>query len=128
MTGPQRTPLPARVAAERHGRRAERLAELALLLKGFRIVARRFRAAGGEIDLIARRRGLIVFAEVKARASLDEAVFAVTPRTRRRIENAGRRFLALNPRLSPDEVRYDIIAVAGWKLRHLADAWREYDR
>lgn len=127
MTAP-RTRSPARVAAERRGRRAERLAELALFFKGFRIIARRFKAAGGEIDLVARRGPLLVFAEVKARASLDEAVFAVTPRARRRIEDAGRRFLALNPRLSPEAVRYDILAVAGWRVRHLADAWREYDR
>ncbi|MGE0410128.1 MAG: YraN family protein [Amphiplicatus sp.] len=117
----------SREAAERRGRRAEWLAALALTARGFRILARRFRAAGGEIDLVALRGRLLVFAEAKARARLDEAVFAVTTTTRRRIEAAGRVFLARHPGLAPEAVRYDIVAVAGWRIRHVPDAWREGD-
>lgn len=119
---------PARIAAERHGRRAEWLASLHLFSRGFQIVERRFRAAGGEIDLVARRGGLLVLAEVKARPTLDDAVFSVTTRTRRRIEAAGRLFIAKHPRLAGLACRYDIIAVAGWRIRHIPDAWREEDR
>ncbi|MBB5517695.1 YraN family protein [Amphiplicatus metriothermophilus] len=115
----------ARAAAERSGRRAELLAACLLTLKGFRILARRFRASGGEIDLVAKRGRLLVLVEVKARRSLDEAVFAVTPRARRRIARAGRAFVARAPGLADCAVRYDIVAVAGLRLRHLADAWRE---
>ncbi|MEX0644853.1 MAG: YraN family protein [Parvularculaceae bacterium] len=118
----------ARVAAERHGRRAEWLASLYLYCRGFHIIARRFKAAGGEIDLVAQRGGLLVFAEVKARPSLDEAVLAVTPKARRRMEAARRMFLARHPRLAELAQRYDILAVAGFRVRHVADAWREEDR
>jgi putative endonuclease len=45
---------------------------------------KRFRTPYGEIDIVARRRNLLVFVEVKARASLDEAAYAVTPRASRR--------------------------------------------
>jgi len=122
-------PLPdKRQRAERLGRRAEWLAAVILILKGFSIVERRFKAAGGEVDIAARRGSLLVLAEVKARPSLDEAVFAVTPKTRRRIEAAGRALLARRPRLAECALRYDIIAVSGWRVRHLADAWRESDR
>ena len=114
--------------AERLGRRAEWLAAFILIMKGFSIVERRFKAAGGEVDIAARRGSLLVLVEVKARASLDEAVFAVTPKTRRRIEAAGRALLARRPRLAECALRYDIIAVSGWRVRHLADAWRESDR
>lgn len=117
----------ARAAAERHGRRAETLASLYLGCRGFQIVARRFKAAGGEIDLVARRGGLLVLAEVKARPTLDDAVFSVTARTCRRIEAAGRIFVSRHPGLAELARRYDIIAVAGWRVRHIPDAWREED-
>lgn len=117
----------SRRGAERLGRRAEQLAGLWLTAKGFHIFERRFRAAGGEIDLAAKRGRLVVFAEVKARASLDQAIFAVTTQNRRRIEAAGRALIAQRPHLAQCALRYDIIAVAGWRVRHLADAWREGD-
>ena len=44
-----------RRVAEKRGRRAELIAELFLLTKGFRTVARRFKTKAGEVDLIARR-------------------------------------------------------------------------
>ena len=50
------------------------------MLKGYRILARRYRTPHGEIDIVARRQQLIAFVEVKARASLDDAAYAVTPR------------------------------------------------
>lgn len=118
----------ARLRAEREGRRAEWLAGLFLRLKGFRILARRFKSPAGEIDLVARRGGLVALIEVKTRPGLDEAVFAVTPKTRRRVEAAGRLFVARHPHLAALALRYDIIAVAGWRLRHIADAWREGER
>ncbi|MFQ5563120.1 MAG: YraN family protein [Parvularculaceae bacterium] len=111
--------------AERAGRLAEILAALYLSLKGFAILERRFRAGGGETDLIARRGRLLVFVEVKRRASLDDAVFAVTPRGRRRIEAAARAYLSRRPVLADADIRYDIMAVAGLRLRHLPGAWRD---
>ena len=44
-----------------------------LIAKGFRIVARRFKSPVGEIDIVARRRSLLIFVEVKARPDLEEA-------------------------------------------------------
>ncbi|MEQ1931787.1 MAG: YraN family protein [Parvularculaceae bacterium] len=117
-----------RAEAERQGRRAERLAAFYLQLKGYRLLARRFKAAGGEIDLAARRGDVLVFAEVKARADLDAGVLAVTPSSRRRVEAAGRAFIASRPHLAPLGVRYDIMAVSGVRIRHLRDAWREGER
>jgi putative endonuclease len=116
-----------RAQAERHGRHAEHLAALNLMLAGFSIVARRFKAAGGELDLVARRGTLLVLAEVKARRTLDDALLAVTPQTRRRIEAAGRMFIARHPGFAAFSLRYDVVAVAGWRVRRVADAWREGD-
>src|SRR5882757_9209973 len=58
---------PARVAAFRTGLSAETRAAAFLMAKGYRILAKRFRTPYGEIDLVARRRNLVAFIEVKAR-------------------------------------------------------------
>src|SRR5262245_53845592 len=84
---------PERVAAFRTGLSAESRAAAYLMAKGYRILAKRFRTPYGEIDLVARRRNLIDFVEVKARENLDDAAFAVTPRQQQRIINAARGWL-----------------------------------
>jgi len=82
------TPRPERQAAFRVRISAESRAAAFLIAKGFCILARRWRSPLGEIDIVARRRRLLVFAEVKARASLDEAAESVNERQRRRIAAA----------------------------------------
>lgn len=114
-----------RQAAERAGRRAEWLAALHLQLAGFAILARRFKCPAGEIDIVAKRGRLLVLAEVKARADADAALLAVTAKARKRIEAAGRAFLSRHPRLADCDLRYDIVAVSGLRVRRFADAWRE---
>jgi putative endonuclease len=117
-----------RVKAERGGRQAETVAAALLVLKGYEILARRFETPGGEIDLVARKGGTIVFVEVKARRAIDAALFAVTRKTRLRIEAAARSFQTRHPRYAELGVRFDIVALAGWRFRHVRDAWREGDR
>ncbi len=116
---------PKRVRAEQSGRLAERLAEIAYRLRGFDILDRRFKAAGGEIDLVARKGALLVFIEVKRRAAIDAAIFAVTATNRRRLEQAGRSWVSRHPVFARADLRYDIAAVAGWRVEIIADAWRE---
>src|ERR1700716_1113000 len=82
---------PTKVAAP--ARAAEGRAAAFLMAKGYRILAKRFRTPYGEIDLVARKRNLVAFVEVKARASLDEAAYAVTPRQQARIIDAAQAWL-----------------------------------
>ncbi len=121
MTGPSEK----RTRAERSGRRAETLAAWAYRLKGFEIMDRRYKAAGGEIDLVARKGPLLVFIEVKRRAAMDEALFAVTYKNRRRMEQAVKSWLARHSRLAQSDVRFDIAAVAGWRVKIVESAWRD---
>lgn len=110
---------------ERQGRRAENVAALWLQLKGYRILARRARTPGGEIDLIARRGAVLAFVEVKARARRESAIEAVLPGARKRIEDAARVWGA--GRRGADQLnwRFDVIAIVPGKLpHHLRDAWR----
>jgi putative endonuclease len=115
---------PERVAAFRTGLSAESRAAALLVAKGFRIVARRWKSPVGEIDIVARRRSLMVFVEVKARNNLDEAAESVTMRQRSRIANAAEAFIATYPDSSVTEMRFDAILVAPGKMpRHIPGAF-----
>jgi putative endonuclease len=101
----------ARYRAYRKGHRGEFAASLALLLKGYRIVARRFRTKAGEIDLIARRGDLILVVEVKARPTLLQAMEAITITAERRIEAATDIWLSRQVDHARLSVRFDMVAV-----------------
>ena len=109
------------------GHRGERFAALALQLKGYRILATRFRTKGGEIDLIARRGDLVAFVEVKARPTLGEAMDAVGPSAQRRIEAAADRWLSKQADYGRLSARFDIVAVLPrrWPA-HVPNAWQAH--
>ena len=115
---------PERVAAFRTGISAESRAAAFLMAKGYRILAKRYRTPHGEIDLVARRRNLIAFVEVKARASLDDAAFAVTPRQQQRIIDAAQGWLVAHPEHAEFELRFDAMLIAPKRLpRHVLAAF-----
>jgi putative endonuclease len=99
----------------RRGHRGECLAALALMAKGFRIVARRYRTRLGEIDLIARRGDLVLIVEVKVRGSLVEAMEAIARESERRIERAADLWLSRQPDYARLSVRFDMVAVLPWR-------------
>src|SRR6266436_9232362 len=115
---------PERIAAFRTGLSAESRAAAFLMAKGYRILAKRFRTPYGEIDLVARKRNLLVFIEVKARASLDEAAYAVTPRQQARIIDAAGAWLMTHPEHAEFDLRFDAVLIAPRRLpRHLLAAF-----
>jgi putative endonuclease len=115
---------PARVAAFRTGLSAESRAGAYLMAKGYRILAKRFRTRYGEIDIVARKRHLLAFVEVKARPSLDEAAYAVTPRQQGRIIAAAQAWLMAHPEHAEYELRFDAMLIAPGRLpRHLLGAF-----
>jgi putative endonuclease len=115
--------------AEVRGRRSEFLAIALLVLKGYRILARRLRTPLGEIDLVAKSpTGLVCFIEVKARAEALAAVQSLSDKQKARIGRAAMHYLAQHPKLARKGLRFDIIAVAPGRVpRHHRDAWRSGD-
>ena len=114
-----------RRGAELWGRWAEALAAWRLRLAGYRIVARRFRVAQGEVDLVARRGRVLAMVEVKARADAGSAADALQPRQRQRIERAALAYLQRNPELSALRLRFDLMLIVPRRWpRHIIDAWR----
>ncbi|WOS63073.1 YraN family protein [Sinorhizobium fredii] len=113
-----------KLRALKRGHLAEYRAALCLIVKGYRIIAMRYRTKLGEIDIIARRGDLIACVEVKARASFEGAVFAVSDTAQRRIRAASDIWLSRQADFHRLSVRYDIVAVMPWRWpRHLPDAF-----
>lgn len=111
--------------AYRLGHGAESLAALILRLKGWRILARRFKSGAGEVDLIARRGDVLAFVEVKARSSRTAALEAVSATARGRIIRAAQIFLVQNPDHADSTQRFDLMLIVPWRLpEHLTDAFR----
>jgi putative endonuclease len=114
----------SRQRAERRGRRAETIAAWYLRLKGFRILARRYRTPVGEIDLIARRGRLVAFVEVKQRPTPGEAAEAVGPAGRRRIARAAAAWLATHPAAAGLDFRFDVVITSPARLpSHICGAF-----
>src|ERR1700693_2631655 len=113
---PKAAPRPERVKAFRLGLSAESRAAMFLIAKAYRILARRWKTPFGEIDIVARRRRTLVFVEVKARGSNDEAAEAVSERTKQRIIRAAELWLAHRPENVNAEIRFDVIVIAPGKM------------
>lgn len=110
--------------AEQRGRRAETIAAWWLRFHGWRILARRMKMRGGEVDLIARRGKLVAFVEVKQRATAGAAAMALDRHRLRRVAIAAEQ---LAPRYARpgDDIRIDAIFIVPGRLPlHLADVWQ----
>ncbi|MDE2998632.1 MAG: ribonuclease HII [Gemmatimonadota bacterium] len=113
----------------RTGKRGENAAAALLARTGFRILRRNFRAAGGEVDLIASTAHDLVFIEVKTSAAkgFGPPETRVTPEKQRQIARVARAYLQRHPApgLAP---RFDVIAVhfgsGPPRIRHLQAAFR----
>jgi len=114
-----------RAGAEARGRAAEARVAAMLAAEGFVCLGQRQRTPAGEIDLVVTRAGLLVFVEVKARATLAEAAFALAPRQQARLLAAAEAWMAEHPEEGRAGVRFDLIVMdAAGRMRRVVDAIR----
>ena len=92
------------------GLMAEGLAAQMYLARTAELLGQRTRIAGSEIDMIVRDANQTVFVEVKARRTLSDAAYAVSPRQSRRLAIAAQAWLEREGRLS-DDIRFDVVLV-----------------
>ena len=112
------------LASRLPGQRAEILAALLLMLKGYRIIGFRVPTSLGEVDIVAARRTTLAIIEVKRRASIEAALEAVSPHQRQYLRRAGRQISSTHIGLRDFWVRLDLIAIAPGRLpRHIPTAW-----
>jgi putative endonuclease len=100
------------VARQNLGKSGEDLAVRELEARGYAILARRYRTKHGEIDIVARDGGTIVFVEVKARvnAEFGTAAEAVTPRKQRRLAAMAIDYIARH-HIVDTPCRFDVVAI-----------------
>lgn len=113
-----------RQKAHIRGIKAEGIAAVLLNFKGYRVLQRRYKTKLGEIDLVIKRGKVVAFVEVKARASVDDAAYAITEHQKKRIEGAARVFLSSYPEYSEYFCRFDAVLVAPMRMpTHITNAW-----
>jgi putative endonuclease len=113
-----------RQAAETKGRAAEASVAALWQAQGFSVLARRLRSKSGEIDLVVADPSTLVFVEVKARKSFDDAAYAVLPNQQLRLLQAADSALALHEEWTRPNIRFDVALVCGGAIRHIEDAIR----
>lgn len=107
------------------GASAEAAATRLLLERGYQIVERNFRCHAGELDVIARDRGVLVFVEVRSRADArhGHAAEMVDAPKQRQVARVAAYYLALRDP-DHDQVRFDVVAITGGEIELIQDAWR----
>ena len=105
----------ARGARMRRGHAAEMLALAHLQRHGLSLVARNFRARGGEIDLVMRDGGVLVFVEVRSRrtTSFMHPRDSIDAGKQQRLIRAAQRFLQCHPRCAALPCRFDAVLLSG---------------
>jgi putative endonuclease len=112
-----------RQLAERSGREGERRAAFWLRAKGWRILATRVKTPRGEIDLVAKRGGMIAFVEVKWRRKSANLDLAIDEHRLARVA-AAVECVAHDYATEGEDIRIDVILLAPGALpRHIANAW-----
>jgi putative endonuclease len=115
---------PERVTRYWRGHVAEWIAAAYLIVRGYRILARRFRTPFGEVDIVARRGKRLAFVEVKRRPTVTEAEWSFGPTQGERIGRAAEHFMRRHRRYRDHEMGMDLILVGqrGWPC-HLPNAF-----
>ena len=112
-----------RQLAEQSGREGERRAALWLRAKGWSILAERVKTPRGEIDLVAKRGGVVAFVEVKWRRKKTDLDLAIDERRLARVA-AAVECVAHDYATNGEDIRVDVILLAPGALpRHIANAW-----
>lgn len=112
------------------GKYAEFLARIYMRLHGFKIIACNYVCGRGttvgEIDFVARRGKLIVFAEVKQRSSIMAAAYAIHKNQQKRLIRGAQNFIKNNPQYKNCDLRFDaILVVWPFRISHIKNAWSE---
>ncbi len=105
------------------GQKGENIATRYLRLRLYKILERNYRRKTGEIDIIAKKGGYIIFIEVKYRNNTDKGLprEAVTPFKQRQIKRTAEMYILENK--LDCNMRFDVIEILGKKVEHIKNAF-----
>lgn len=109
--------------AYQKGHVAEGIATLWLMLKGYRVLERRYRSSAGEIDLIVKKGKTLVACEIKLRATTEKALLCLTTHQKNRIMRALLLYVGTRPHLAQDDLRLDFFLLTPTRMCHIKGAW-----
>jgi putative endonuclease len=114
---------------KKFGNKGEDIAASFFIHNGYEIIKRNYRFSNiGEIDIIARKGNIIIFAEVKNRNSAEYggAFYSITERKKKTLKKVAGQFLLSNPSLFTKDItyRFDLIAVSKGKAECIEDIVR----
>jgi len=113
-----------RQLAEQRGRQGEARAAAWLRLKGWSILDTRVKTPVGELDIVARRGGLVAFVEVKWRKRKEDLDFAIDEYRLRRVAAAAES-VAHRYAKNGEDLRIDVILLAPKAFpRHITNVWQ----
>ncbi len=104
------------------GLRAESIARIFLVLKGYKIIASRLKTPVGEIDILALKNRTHVLIEVKYRKDKHTAMFAISQRQKQRLIKAAGYIMS---NYGAKNIRFDAILLSGLWIKHITNAWGE---
>lgn len=112
------------------GKLAELIARLYMFLHGYVIIARNYivgrGTTAGEIDFIAKRGNTLVFVEVKQRADVSSAAYAIKKKQQQRLLKSAEYFIKCHPQYSKCNLRFDAILITfPCSICHIKNAWQE---
>lgn len=113
------------------GKDGEQRALAFLKRRGFTILTTNYRFKTGEIDIIARKKALIAFIEVKTRLSTRYGYpeEAINKRRQRRMIQTAKHFLVSNKLYDKMDIRFDVLALlrndTSFKIEYFENAFRE---
>lgn len=112
------------ITRKQTGNRGEEQAVQFLRKQGYKILARNFSTAVGELDIVAQEKKTLVFVEVKTRASnaFGGPIAAVTSAKQQRMVRAAIQYIkATTPKF--DSIRFDVIGILPDSLEHIPNAF-----
>ena len=103
----------------------EELACERLTQEGLRILQKNYRVRIGEIDIVAEEEGVLVFVEVKYRASRDcgGASYAISLRKQQKIRRVAQWYMQQHHIPQDAFCRFDAVLIDGSDITHIRNAW-----
>ncbi|MBL4589202.1 MAG: YraN family protein [Alphaproteobacteria bacterium] len=103
---------------------AERIAIIFLMLKGYKILKNRYKTPVGEVDVVAKKRNVLVFVEVKRRPNYEQGILSISSVSQKRIMRAAEHYLMMEKLGNSIDMRFDAIIISPpFSIKHLVHAW-----
>lgn len=114
------------------GKLGEKIASEFLIKKGYKILETNYYSQFGEIDIIAQKKDLLIFIEVKTRSkNMTNALSSVSATKQKKLHKTAQVYLSKNQKYQEMFTQFDVIGIVPsetnlYQIEHIKDAFRIY--